>query len=103
MSKISRNAKIGKNVRIGDFAIIHDHVEIGEGSVIESHCVIGKPSNSARGKMLKIGRHATIRSHSVLYEGSTFGDGFQTGHSVLLREDVRAGKALSVGSFSEST
>lgn len=37
---ISKSAKIGRNVRIGHFAIVEDHAEIGDGCVLSSHAVV---------------------------------------------------------------
>ena len=40
LSVISDKARIGKNVSIGPFCVIHDDVEIGDNTVIHSHVVI---------------------------------------------------------------
>ena len=37
----------------------------------------------------------------MLYEGSEFGAGLQTGHHVLIREGTRAGRDLRIGSYSD--
>ena len=37
---VSSKAKIGKNVKVGPFAIIHDDVEIGDDCIIDSHAVL---------------------------------------------------------------
>lgn len=37
---VSPKAKLGTDVKIGPFSIIHDDVEIGDGSVIDSHVVL---------------------------------------------------------------
>lgn len=98
MNKISPRARLGKNVSIGDFTVVHDNVVIGDNSVIESHCVIGRPCSAAKGKPLKLGAGAKIGSHSVLYEGSSFGPGLMTGHGVLIREKTSGGAGLKIGS-----
>jgi acetyltransferase-like isoleucine patch superfamily enzyme len=41
-----------------------------------------------------------LRSHTVIYAGNLIGDGFQTGHGVLVREDNRIGNDVSIGSHS---
>jgi len=97
---ISPKARIGRNVTIGEFTIIHDNVIIGDGVTIESHCIIGRPTPLAEGTPLTIGEKSLIRSHSVLYEGSTLGAGLRTGHHVLIREKTVAGLELQLGSFS---
>lgn len=100
-SLISPNAIIGKNVIIGDFVKIHDNVEIADNSVIGDFCHIGVPTNNAKGKKLFIGQNSNIRSHTVLYQGSTFETKLETGHHTLIRENITAGKNLRVGSYSE--
>ncbi|TSA26861.1 MAG: acyl-ACP--UDP-N-acetylglucosamine O-acyltransferase [Ignavibacteriales bacterium] len=37
---VSPNAKLGNNVKVGPFSIIHDDVEIGDDSIIDSHAVL---------------------------------------------------------------
>jgi acetyltransferase-like isoleucine patch superfamily enzyme len=94
------SAKIGANVSIGAFTIIEENVEIGENTSIGSHCLIGV-LNQNNTLDLKIGKDSVIRSHSVMYRGSTFGDQLETGHHVSLREGIQAGKNLRVGSYSD--
>lgn len=97
-AKISPRARIGRNVEIGDFTIVHDDVEIGDDCKIDSHCVIGYPNPMAQGRPLVIGPGSTIRSHAVFYQGSTFGPGLATGHGVLVRENTVAGRGFRIGS-----
>jgi acetyltransferase-like isoleucine patch superfamily enzyme len=96
-ASISPRATIGRNVSIGAFTTVHDNVVIGDDTVIESHCVIGYPTRLARGAPLVIGERSLIRSHSVLYEGSTFGALLRTGHGVVAREGCIAGRNLQIG------
>jgi acyl-[acyl carrier protein]--UDP-N-acetylglucosamine O-acyltransferase len=98
---ISPHAKIGHNVRIGPFTIVHDDVVIGDDTTIDSHCEIGYPSALAAGSALVIGAASLIRSHSVLYAGSTFGARLVTGHRVTIREQTTAGINLQVGTLSD--
>jgi len=44
-----------------------------------------------------IGDEATIRSGAVIYGGVTIGDGFATGHNVLVREETDVGDGVVVG------
>lgn len=37
---VAKTAKIGRNVRIGHFAVVEDHAEIGDNCVLNSHAVV---------------------------------------------------------------
>jgi acetyltransferase-like isoleucine patch superfamily enzyme len=101
LSKVYPKARIGERVTIGDFTIVHDNVVIGDDSVIESHCILGHPTPLADGLPLVIENGAHIRSHSIFYEGSKFGEGLRTGHRVTVREKLTAGKNLQIGTLSD--
>lgn len=96
---ISPSAVIGKNVSIGPYSIVHDGVNIGNDTVIESHCEIGHPSPLAEGTPLILGKSSLIRSHSIFYAGSTFGDRLVTGHRVTVREKTVAGINFQIGTL----
>jgi acetyltransferase-like isoleucine patch superfamily enzyme len=96
---VAPGARLGSDVSIGAFTIVHDNVVIGDRTVIESHCEIGHPSTLAGGRPLVIGAGALIRSHSIFYEGSEFGPGLVTGHRVTVRERFIAGAALQIGTL----
>lgn len=98
---VSPKAKLGNNISIGAFSIIHDDVEIGNDSVIECYCEIGYPTTLADNKPLIIGDNAFIRSHSIFYQGSSFGDFLVTGHRVTVREHTTAGTNLQIGTLSD--
>lgn len=98
---VSLKAKIGSNVSIGSFSIIHDDAVIGDDTRIESYCEIGCPSKLAQGLPLVIGPDSWVRSHSVFYAGSTFGEGLVTGHRVTVRELTKAGKNLQIGTLGD--
>lgn len=99
LAKVSPKAKLGARVSIGDFTIVHDNVVLGDDVVIESHSVIGIPTALAEGKPLVIGKGSKIRSHAVMYEGSTFGPGLNTGHRIMIREKITAGRNLQIGTM----
>lgn len=92
-------ACLGENVRIGPFCQIHRDVIIGDNSVVEAYCELGYATDLARHATLQIGADSLIRSHSVFYAGSCFGDGLQTGHRVTVRENTQAGANLRLGTL----
>jgi len=96
-------AEIGDGAIIGPFTIVHPNVRIGAGSRIGSHCEIGVPTNLVEppDHRLIIGAGANIRSHSVFYQGSRFGDGLTTGHRVTVREKVICGRNAQIGTLSD--
>lgn len=97
---IHPEAVIGENVLIGPFTIVHKNCRIGAGTVIGSHCEIGHPShNSVNAGNLIIGENSHIRSHSLFYEGSVFGNNLVTGHRVTVREKTVAGCNLQLGTL----
>jgi acetyltransferase-like isoleucine patch superfamily enzyme len=98
---VSSKAKIGERVKIGEFCIIRDNVIIGDDTVIESFCEIGFHTMRAKGSPLIIGEKSLIRSHCVLYEGSSFEEKLITGHHTTIREGTIAGKNLRIGTFSD--
>jgi acetyltransferase-like isoleucine patch superfamily enzyme len=98
---VNAKAKIGQNVSIGPFTIVHENVIIGGGTTIEGHCEIGYPTPLAENKPLVIGENSLIRSYSIFYEGSVFGGGLVTGHRVTVREKVKAGTHLQIGTLGD--
>ncbi|MBE0597722.1 MAG: N-acetyltransferase [Desulfuromonadales bacterium] len=98
---ISPKARIGEECNIGPYTIIHDNVVLGRNVVIGSHCEIGISTRLGDGSPLYIGDNSLIRSHSVFYESSSFGDCLVTGHHVCARELTHAGKGLQIGSASD--
>lgn len=101
---VAPGARLGRNVAVGPFSVIHENVVIGDDCTIGSHCELGHPAPSASGgadRPLVIGDRAVIRSHSVFYEGSTFGAGLATGHRVTMREGIDAGVNFQIGTLSD--
>jgi acetyltransferase-like isoleucine patch superfamily enzyme len=88
-------------VEVGPFSIVHADVELGDGSVVGSHCELGHPAAVGDVGPLRVGPGALIRSHSVLYSGSTFDAGLQTGHQVTIREGIEAAEGLRVGTLGD--
>lgn len=100
-SLIDPTAEIGTNTQISSTARVYGNVQIGDGVRIDDFCVIGQPTGSTGEPPLVIGDDAIIRSHTVLYEGSTFGSQLETGHHVIIRGGTRAGTNLRVGNHSD--
>ena len=100
--EIAAGADIGSNCEIGPGVIIHGGVVLGDNSRIGPYTILGNPPASAgpRAK-LEIGAGATVRSHCVIYAGSTYGADLRVGHHTMIREGVQAGRDLQVGSFND--
>jgi len=96
---VDSKAQICEGVSIGAFSIVHENVIIGSDTRIDSHCEIGYPTKLAEGMPLIIGKNSLIRSHSIFYQGSTFGENLVTGHRVTVREKTHAGINLRIGTL----
>ena len=105
--EIGENVKIGKNVRIGDNTVIYDNVILDDNVIISNNCVIGEPANSYyydvyyKNKETYVGKGSLIRSHAIIYAGSSFGDNFNTGHRVVIRENSKFGINCQVGTLGD--
>ena len=62
--------------------------------------LIGYPVSRMDVDPLVLGPGATLRSGTVLYDGTTIGRGLQTGHGVVIREACRIGDDVSIWSNS---
>lgn len=89
--------QLGNNVDVARHVRVRGDVIIEDGCIIEDFCVLG---HSASAGPLRIGAGSLVRSHTVIYSGSTLGPGLETGHHVLIREGTQAGKNLRIGSYS---
>lgn len=105
--RIGKNVILGDNVRIGDNTVIYDNVSIGDNSIICNDCIIGEPLNEYyhnpdyKNPSLTIGSGALIRSHSIVYAGSTIGNNLSTGHHVTVRENTLIGDNCQLGSYND--
>lgn len=97
MNIISQDAKVGRNVRFGNFVTVGPGVTIGDNCVIESYSFIGYSNGRENGK-LTIGDNAHVRSHSILYLGSVIGKNLVTGHHAIIRENCVIGDSFQAGS-----
>ena len=98
---IEDGAIIGKNVSIGAYSIIGKKSVIGNDVIIQSNCEIGVWCKENETRPVIIGDNSLIRSKSIFYAGSTFGSKLVTGHRVTVREGVKAGKNLQIGTLSD--
>ncbi|MFQ3596673.1 MAG: hypothetical protein SNJ63_11260 [Sphingomonadaceae bacterium] len=98
---VSKDAQLGAGVRVGAFSIIEAGTRIGAGTIIGSHCHLGAKSIRETCPPLVIGAGSLVRSHSIFYEGSSFGDRLVTGHRVTVREGTIAGTNLQIGTLSD--
>ncbi len=105
---VSSSATLGEGVTVGPFSILHDGVVLGDRSIVGSHCVLGEPTGEfyAGGALpavrpCAVGAEAVIRSHTVIYQGVTVGQAFETGHRVTIREGSVIGDGVRVGTLSD--
>jgi acetyltransferase-like isoleucine patch superfamily enzyme len=97
--EFEKKTVVGENSSIGAFTVIYSDVEIGSDTRIEEHCEIGCATPLAEGQKLFIGQGSLIRSHSIFYTGSAFGDKLVTGHRVTVRENTFAGENFQIGTL----
>ncbi len=83
-------------------AVVHPNVQLGEGVEVGPFVLLGcPPRGAAPGELpLVIGAGAVLRSHTVIYAGTTIGRGFQAGHGVMIRERTTIGDGCSIGTGS---
>ena len=96
MNIISEKAKIGKNVKFGNFVTVSSDVTIGDDCIVESYSHIGY-SNGRERSSLSIGSNAHIRSHTIIYHGSNIGIDLVTGHHAVIRENCTIGDGFQAG------
>lgn len=97
---ISPDAEIGESVRIGAYTIVNSGVSIGDDSEVSDFCTLGEGPLRDKASLC-IGSGSFVRSHAVVYAGSSFGEKLETGHHVVIRENTHAGENLRVGNFSD--
>jgi len=78
-------------------SVVGPQCSLGDGVEIGPFCVVGVDGPD---EPLVVGDAATIRSHAVVYRGTTIGARFQTGHHVLIREFTEIGDDVSIGTGS---
>jgi len=86
----SRKTGIPKNVRVGKNALIGEFVILGS-----------PPRGCKQGeRQTIIGDNAVIRSHTVIYSNVRIGNGLETGHGVVIRENCVIGDNVRIGTHS---
>ncbi|WP_374082990.1 acyltransferase [Stenotrophomonas sp. P2112] len=105
---IGENVSLGQNVTVGARTIVYDNVVIGDDTFIGPDCIIGEPNVAIHSErdayvnpVLSIGNNSLIRSGTIVYAGSTFGDHFETGHRVTIRERANIGHHVRIGTLSD--
>lgn len=72
------------------------NVRVGAGSTVSEFATLGYEYDDDAGETV-LGSDATVRSGSILYADVRAGDGFTTGHNVLVREHTELGDDVLVG------
>jgi acetyltransferase-like isoleucine patch superfamily enzyme len=72
------------------------NVRLGPGSTVSEFATLGYEYGNDAGETV-LGADATVRSGSILYADVRAGDGFTTGHNVLVREHTALGDDVLVG------
>ena len=91
-----------KQAEISPLAVVAPGVRLAEGVTIEEFCVVGRHAGKTAVGVpspTSIGPNSTLRTHTVVYAGTTIGARFQSGHHVLIREANTIGDDVSIGSL----
>jgi len=99
-ASIDENVKFGNNINIGANVFIGKNTIIGSNVTIQNGCEIGIYVGENDAPLI-IGNNSLIRSQSIIYSGSSFGDNLITGHRVTVREGVKAGDNLQIGTLTD--
>jgi UDP-3-O-[3-hydroxymyristoyl] glucosamine N-acyltransferase len=97
---VDASIRLPDSLSIGAYSRIESGVCLGEETHIGEFCVLGGGPEAGMSE-LQIGKNSIIRSHTIIYAGSGFGDRLETGHHVVIREKTVAGANLRVGNFSD--
>ena len=110
---VAKDAKIGKNVVLGPYAVIESKAQIGDNTVIHAGCFVGYKAVIGKGclfyphvtirEKLKIGDRVTIHSGTVIGSDG-FGYGQEDGvhvkipqlGTVVIEDDVEIGANVTV-------
>ncbi|NQV14946.1 hypothetical protein HQ531_05755 [bacterium] len=101
LSSINKNAKIGKNVVIGKFSIIHDKVTLGDNVKIGNYCVIHE--NVSVGKNTEVIDYVELRGGTVIGKNSYIDSRVSSsgnciiGNEVTIRYDSIIARGVEIG------
>ena len=112
-SAIAPTAKLGKNVAVGPFTVIEDHVRVGDETVITSGCFIGHHTSIGEKNFIFpntiIRERISIGNRVIIHSGTVIGsDGFGfTNHqgalekipqlgTVIIEDDVEIGACVTI-------
>jgi len=74
-----------------------EDLTLGKDAFVDGSVLLGYPTGRGiPNRRLVIGANAKIRSGSVIYEGTTIGSHFETGHNVVIREENVIGDHFSI-------
>lgn len=80
-------------------AIIYPTACLGAGATLDPNVFVGYPTGrTLADRALLVGDGATLRTGTILYEGSHIGARLQTGHNVVIREQNTLGDDVQVWS-----
>ena len=88
---------------VSPLAVVAPGVDLADGVVVEEFCLIGRHAgrtSDGNPGPTRIGPDSTLRSHTVVYAGTSIGARFQSGHHALIREANTIGDDVSIGSLS---
>jgi acetyltransferase-like isoleucine patch superfamily enzyme len=83
-------------------AIVFPGVTTGTNLVLGEYVILGQPPRGREPGELEtvLGADVVVRSHTVIYAGNRIGDGLETGHQVMIREENEIGNNVSIGTGS---
>jgi len=119
---VSPSARLGKDLRIGAFAVVGDEVELGEGTVVEHHAIVKGPARLGRGNhvypfaviggdpqdltykgergSLEVGHNNQFREFSTVNRGTVKGGGAtRVGSDSLVMSYAHIGHDCQIGDF----
>lgn len=110
MSLVDPSARCYGRVKIGCGVIIDANVTLGQPAAADlleraasagHYATVQDFFDSFGPRTTVIGDEAIIRSGTVIYAGTVIGAGFDCGHNVIVREDVRIGTGVYVKNNTE--